>query len=183
MGLYGASALAFDLRRQGETRAATRAARWVHAQPIQGRWVQLETSGGSGNPTADFDVLRERHAGKSAIRQVSSQPPTAIVLDAKRHNGGVQLIAMDSSDQLNEQFMRWLVAMKDGHPKLRVAELARRIGIAAEVYYRGDARPGVFNADTLQKMQAAMGVPAWLILQSIQEGRIILVYRASEATG
>ena len=84
---------------------------------------------------------------------------------------------------LNEKYKAWLALMQTAHPRLKDAELARRIGVPAETFYRGDKRPGVFNADSLDNMEAALGIPAWLILQAIQAGRVIEVHREAEGTG
>lgn len=89
---------------------------------------------------------------------------------------------MDNTTPLNAKFNGWLRLMR-AHAKLSDAELARRLGINVEMLYRldsDDPRPGVFNARTLDGMREALQLPAWLILQAVETGRPIEVFREAD---
>jgi hypothetical protein len=62
--------------------------------------------------------------------------------------------------------------MRSAHAYLTAVEFADRLGVRPELFSR-PSRPGVFNSSTLDRISRSTGLPAWLIVQAIETGRMI----------
>lgn len=89
---------------------------------------------------------------------------------------------MPNPTPLKQKFRLWLKLMKGANSALTARQLAHALGVPEETVYRlapkkkdgtprKPRRPGRFDADALDKMSAAIGMPAWAIVQLIETGR------------